>query len=1231
MFQNKIIRLRYVLISVSLLVLVFALFGRTQMKDGTIHQATGINQQINYQGRLLTNTGAVVPDGTYNVEFKIYQDGDGVLGGGDETLKWTETRTGSNKVTVKNGYFSVYLGSVTALGTSVDWNQDTLWLTTNIGGTGSPSWDGEMTPFTRFSSAPYAMNTKYLGGLSSTDYLQIAQGIQTDSSSTNSSISVNKTGGTADLIDLLRNGISVFRINNTGSALFKNQTDSSTGFQVQSTSLSDLFTVNTIANQVGIGGPPANSILTVGTNTTTASGGITLGTDVNLYRGGTNLLMTDDSLLVSTSNTINAFRVRDNSGNNVLQVSTATGNKSVNIGSTNAAGILKVIDESATPVFNVVSDSSNSYLDSTLASYSFMDELANPILGLDTAGVAVGGYGGDAVYKLDVFDGDINIESGQVYRIGGVAGQNTSCSSTQFLRAQVVSGGLTTNGTCASVTGAEITDGSIANADLANSSISFALGTSGTDANWSSSPVALGGTATLNLPDASASNRGLVTTGAQTFAGAKTFSSALSANGGITFDNSTDTVGAHTLSGNIDANNNLILNIGDAGTDFTSGGGLTLAGAFVANGTLTANGGTINLNSSGTNITSIGNTTGALTLTGSSGSTISFGGITLSSAELNLLDGRDGALVDTNDAVATAIIGTGALNAGSITSGFGSIDVGTDGITTTGTIGTAGSTTFTGGAATISDTVNLPGGATVTVFNCCGTSTWINMPTTGPSGIGTGGAGSNPWIAYVAGAGQWLTNSAVGDTAYRNTSGRLVFGTSSGDAQIILSTSGLTFDTPTTLNNSLTANGAVTLGDGGDAFSVSSTGVDITSAGAVSGVTTLTTTGNITSGGTFVGNGNSGSTISACSSNQYIGNGVRIDDGLITAGSCRTDATFSDARLKENIEQVASTLDKIGLVNVVSYDYKCKDEALQELYLTCDHQRGVIAQELEQLFPDLITTDKSGYKMVDTTGLGFYNLKATSELAKFINSKGEANLTSASIGLIKADSLQSLTAGENINIKGDVVIDGNLIAKKIKAEQIEGLDVLAGQIKRLASVSNTAQPNPGVTTPQPSTNSDVTEMGEGDSTTNPDDATMLKLSAQQVAVRLDLSVGGGLTVGGTSEFRGNTLFYKMVTFVEKTIFKNDVTFEGRVAFNNDTGGFALIKPGQSSVRVKFTRPYESLPVVTLSIKNGVFAQYSYKDLTADGFTIVLSQPATESTEFAWTALSINGAVTAQAN
>jgi len=47
-----------------------------------------------------------------------------------------------------------------------------------------------------------------------------------------------------------------------------------------------------------------------------------------------------------------------------------------------------------------------------------------------------------------------------------------------------------------------------------------------------------------------------------------------------------------TMSGNLDLGDNLIENIGNSGTDFTSGGGLTLAGAFITISTAALNGGT---------------------------------------------------------------------------------------------------------------------------------------------------------------------------------------------------------------------------------------------------------------------------------------------------------------------------------------------------------------------------------------------------------------------------------------------------------------------------------------------------------------------------------------------------------------------------------------------------------------------------------------------------------------
>ncbi|MBI3494721.1 carbohydrate binding domain-containing protein, partial [Candidatus Saccharibacteria bacterium] len=134
--------------------------------------------------------------------------------------------------------------------------------------------------------------------------------------------------------------------------------------------------------------------------------------------------------------------------------------------------------------------------------------------------------------------------------------------------------------------------------------------------------------------------------------------------------------------------------------DIYADGAITAVGVNSGTGLLQGTGGltvtgTTNINTAGTATTSIGNATGSLTLTGSSASTLVLNGITLDATELNRLDGKDATLVDVNDAVTTAIVGTGALNAGTITSGFGAID-NADTITGTTLNGTTGINTGSG-------------------------------------------------------------------------------------------------------------------------------------------------------------------------------------------------------------------------------------------------------------------------------------------------------------------------------------------------------------------------------------------------------------------------------------------------------------------------------------------------------------------------------------------------------
>ena len=68
--------------------------------------------------------------------------------------------------------------------TIVDFNQDTLWLSVNIGNVGAnatfatSAGDGEMVPMRRLASSVYALNAGKLGGLSSAGFIQNASAAQ---------------------------------------------------------------------------------------------------------------------------------------------------------------------------------------------------------------------------------------------------------------------------------------------------------------------------------------------------------------------------------------------------------------------------------------------------------------------------------------------------------------------------------------------------------------------------------------------------------------------------------------------------------------------------------------------------------------------------------------------------------------------------------------------------------------------------------------------------------------------------------------------------------------------------------------------------------------------------------------------------------------------------------------------------------------------------------------------
>lgn len=70
----------------------------------------------------------------------------------------------------------------------------------------------------------------------------------------------------------------------------------------------------------------------------------------------------------------------------------------------------------------------------------------------------------------------------------------------------------------------------------------------------------------------------------------------------------------------------------------------------------------------------------------------------------------------------------------------------------------------------------------------------------------------------------------------------------------------------------------------------------------------------------------------------------------------------SDIRLKKNIEVIPNPLNKLKILEGVTFNWR-KDE-FPQMGFTDGRQIGLIAQDVEKTFPELVNTDSAGYKSV---------------------------------------------------------------------------------------------------------------------------------------------------------------------------------------------------------------------------------------------------------------------------
>ena len=77
--------------------------------------------------------------------------------------------------------------------------------------------------------------------------------------------------------------------------------------------------------------------------------------------------------------------------------------------------------------------------------------------------------------------------------------------------------------------------------------------------------------------------------------------------------------------------------------------------------------------------------------------------------------------------------------------------------------------------------------------------------------------------------------------------------------------------------------------------------------------------------------------------------------------------TYSDVRLKRGIADLDSSVDNILLLHGVSFEWRVDD--FPDMSLPNGSQLGFIAQEVEKVYPELVSVDADGYKHIDYAGL----------------------------------------------------------------------------------------------------------------------------------------------------------------------------------------------------------------------------------------------------------------------
>lgn len=655
--------------------------------------ATGINEQINFQGKVVNTDGTNVTTASYTFLFCIYTTASpatACTSGANNDAIWRESKS----ITVTDGIFQTNLGDTTTLPGSVDFNTDNIYLGINFNA------NGQMTPLVRFTATPYALNAAKVSGLTVTDTtgtltvpsgktISFADAFTTSGAFATTLTSTGVTNatlpsGTITLVDLATSqSLTNKTIGSTGLTFSGATTDITTASGEDLTitaagagiiSLSDATTIVGTTN-INATGTAATTIgNATGTFALTSSGGL------NVTTGGalTGVASIDTIATSATGLTFAGAGTIASTTTSALTLDSGT-TGTVNLGTSNNA---KTIAIGTGTAGNVITIGTNNTTSDTIAIGSALDNVA--ITGdqwsVTDAGVltvvsCTGCGGGGATLDSAYTAGNtITTDSGNniIFTLQDVVtptsfvieNQDTAGVSAQRIFNSIASGTLT-NGLLIEQTGAGTMTSGIQITETAG-----AITTGINIGNNIATGISIGTGATTGI---SVGSGGITIT-----AGALAVNSdSITSDGALVINaTSTDIQDAVTV-------DSLTADTGGvsiaAAQSYTGAGAVTLSSASASGLTLNsgttgtiaigddASAETINIGTGAADKTTVvgsTNTTSGTTInSGSDGITLVANGTTISNAELVLLDGKTGTLIDDTDL--TSGDGAGGTSTGS--------------------------------------------------------------------------------------------------------------------------------------------------------------------------------------------------------------------------------------------------------------------------------------------------------------------------------------------------------------------------------------------------------------------------------------------------------------------------------------------------------------------------------------------------------------------------------------